>query len=90
MIVSPFVRFRDTLTGRMGPSQPPDKPMNRESLDKLRRSLALLSGDRVRSIYREAWARCKMDGERLPSPQAVQELVQAWRQLWRWRNNRPG
>jgi hypothetical protein len=60
-------------------------PMSKDAVDQFRRSLSMLSEFRVRDIYREAHERCRLVGDKLPNPQAVQELVQAFKTLWRWR-----
>lgn len=39
----------------------------------------------VQAVYRRSYHACRMDGERLPGPREIQELVQAWKQLWKWR-----
>lgn len=62
-----------------------EPPMTRDELREYRRRLSMLHPLRVRNSYREAWQACRMDGEALPAPRAVQELVQAWKQLWKWR-----
>jgi hypothetical protein len=62
-----------------------DTPLTREDLAKRRRNLAMLSEHSVRDAYREAWERCKMNGDSLPRASAVQELVTVWKQLWEWR-----
>jgi len=59
--------------------------MTQPELEQHRHSLAMLSDDKVRSLYREAWARCRMQGDLLPGPRLIQELVQTWKQLWNWR-----
>ena len=62
-----------------------ERPLNKNELEQLRHNLALLSDDSVRTLYRRAWEECRMRGEHLPPAKAVQQLVQAWKQLWRWR-----
>jgi hypothetical protein len=59
--------------------------MREEELEQLRQNVAKLSEDGVRRFYRLAWEDCRMKGDRLPPAKAVQQLVQAWKQLWRWR-----
>jgi hypothetical protein len=55
-----------------------------QELEQLRENVARLSEHGVRKFYQDAWRDCEMRGERLPSAKAVQQLVQAWKQLWRW------
>jgi len=63
----------------------PDRPLTEQELKALQQNLARLSEEGVKQTYREAWEDCRMKGERLPPAKAVQQLVQAWKQLWRWR-----
>jgi hypothetical protein len=62
-----------------------DSPLTKDEIDQLRENLAKLSDEGVRNLYRTAWEECRMKGERLPPAKAVQQLVQAWKQLWKWR-----
>jgi len=41
----------------------PDRTMTEPELEQHGQSLAKLSDDSVRSLYREAWARCRMEGD---------------------------
>ncbi|MCU1335923.1 MAG: hypothetical protein JWO19_1504 [Bryobacterales bacterium] len=54
-------------------------------LADLRRKLAAMKEHEVKSFYRSAHFRCELHEYRLPSARSVQELVQAWKQLRRWR-----
>ena len=45
----------------------------------------MLSEYSVRHAYREAYERCRMNGDSLPRAAAIQELVTVWKQLWDWR-----
>lgn len=67
---------------------PPERPMTDEELVDLRRSLSMVSPYHVVQAYRDAYEKCRMDGDRLPSARAVQELVTAWKLLWKWRRGR--
>ena len=62
-----------------------DEIMSREDLKETRERLARLSIDAVRHVYQTAYARCRMVNDRVPSARSIQELVQAWKQLWKWR-----
>lgn len=62
-----------------------DEVMSAEDLKLLRNSLARLSLDAVRHAYQTAYARCRMVNDRVPSARSIQELVQAWKQLWKAR-----
>lgn len=63
----------------------PDRPLTEQELAELRQNIARLSEDAVRRFYDDAWAECRLKGQRLPPAKAVQQLVQAWKQLRRWR-----
>ena len=65
--------------------EPPDVPMSKEVLSQYKRSLTMLSPDHVRDAYRKAFERCRMVDDRLPRSTAIQELVAAWTQLWKWK-----
>jgi hypothetical protein len=64
-----------------------DQPdvLNKEDLKQIRRNLALLSPSAVRDFYQRAFEDCRLIYDRLPSPRKIQTLVQAWKQLWKWR-----
>ena len=54
-------------------------------LKQMREGLSRLSIEAVRHAYQTAYARCRMVNDRVPSARSIQELVQAWKQLWTWR-----
>jgi hypothetical protein len=54
-------------------------------LKQMREGLSRLSIEAVRHAYQTAYARCRMVNDRVPSARSMQELVQAWKQLWVWR-----
>jgi len=54
-------------------------------LKQMREGLSRLSIEAVRHAYQTAYARCRMVNDRVPSARSMQELVQAWKQLWTWR-----
>ena len=62
-----------------------DEIMTRKDLKELQNRLARLSVDAVRHAYQTAYARCRMVNDRVPSARSMQELVQVWKQLWKWR-----
>ena len=62
-----------------------DEIMTPRDVEDLRASLSRLSIDAVRHVYNTAYARCRMVNDRVPSARAMQELVQVWKQLWKWR-----
>jgi len=59
--------------------------MSSGDLAEMRRSLSHLNIDAVRHAYHTAYARCRMVNDRVPSARSIQELVQVWKQLWKWR-----
>jgi len=63
----------------------PERPLTEQELRALQQNLARLSEPSVKKVYRQAWEECRMKGERLPPAKAVQQLVQAWKLLWKWR-----
>jgi len=64
-----------------------EKPevLSEGEVKQLRHSLAHLSPDGVRQFYERAFEDCRLVYNRLPSPRKIQTLVQAWKQLWKWR-----
>jgi hypothetical protein len=63
----------------------PDEMFTAAELAEHKRQLARLHESMVEKAYREAYARCAPVTGRIPKPSAVQELVAAWQQLWKWR-----
>jgi len=63
----------------------PERPLTEQELRALQQNLARLSEPSVKEVYRQAWEECRMKGERLPPAKAVQQLVRAWKLLWKWR-----
>jgi hypothetical protein len=59
--------------------------MSREDLKALGNSLAHLSPSSVRDFYERAYQRCRMSDRDFPPARALQELVQAWKLLRKWR-----
>jgi hypothetical protein len=59
--------------------------LSREDLHALGQSLAHLSMNAVRDFYERAYNRCRITGRDFPPARAIQELVQAWKQLRKWR-----
>jgi len=61
--------------------QPPDEVLNRAELAQLRRRLSMMGISAVQDFYRSAYTVCRIGPGHFPSSRAVQELVQAWKQL---------
>jgi len=59
--------------------------LSREDLKALSNSLAHLSVSAVRDFYERAYSRCRITDRDSPPARAVQELVQAWKLLRKWR-----
>lgn len=57
-----------------------------EDLKEISRNLASLSEHAVRDIYQRAYRECAIiNRSTFPPARAIQELVQAWKQLRKWR-----
>jgi len=59
--------------------------LSREDLEALGNSLAHLSPSSVRDFYERAYQRCRISNRDFPSARSIQELVQAWKLLRKWR-----
>ena len=57
--------------------------LTQQEVHNLRRSLRDMEPLRITHIYQEAWQACRMAVHELPSPEAIQVMVQAWKELWR-------
>jgi hypothetical protein len=67
------------------PDREKHEVLSENDLKELRHSLAHLSVTAVRDFYERAYQDCRLVYNRLPSPRQMQTLVQAWKQLWKWR-----
>jgi hypothetical protein len=56
--------------------------MTTRELQNFRANLSRLGINAVRQAYHTAYARCRMVNDRVPAAQAIQELVQVWKELW--------
>ena len=59
--------------------------MTPEQLAKHRREYSMLHDSMVKREYRRAWKDCAMDGEDIPAPSAIQNLVQVLESVVGWR-----
>jgi hypothetical protein len=50
--------------------------------------LATLTPHHVSIEYQRVYMSCRMFGQSLPPPASVQQLVQIYKQLWKWRRGR--
>jgi hypothetical protein len=55
--------------------------LSAEQLKQLRHNIAHLSPSHVQDFYHRAYEDCRMIYSRVPSPKAIQTLVQVWKQL---------
>ena len=62
-----------------------DDILSEKDLKELQRRLALLSPQHVEDFYREAHRACCLQEGRFPSARSIQGLVQAWKQMRKWR-----
>jgi hypothetical protein len=67
------------------PKRTNDDVLNRDELNELQQRLAHLSEPAVEDFYRNAHHKCSLQPRWLPSPRSIQELVQAWKLLRKWR-----
>lgn len=70
-----------------GMAQRPEFPgsvMTRDELNRLKRSLSLLSPYAVRDNYERMLEKCRLREGAPPSPRMMQELVTLWKVLWKW------
>jgi len=62
--------------------------LSREHLNELAHNLAHMSMSAVLDFYQRAYRDCRIiNSHTFPPARAVQELVQAWKQLRKWRRN---
>jgi hypothetical protein len=65
--------------------QPPDEVLSRKELTELQRRLSMMSTTAVQDFYQSAYTVCRIGPGHFPSARAIQELVQAWKQMRKWR-----
>jgi hypothetical protein len=62
-----------------------EKAWSQEDLREIMRNLAVLSEQGVRDFYQRAYRECAIiNSHTFPPARAMQELVQAWKQLRKW------
>ncbi len=60
--------------------------LSREHLNELAQNLSRLSMNSILDFYQRAYRDCRIiNSQTFPPARAVQELVQAWKQLRKWR-----
>jgi hypothetical protein len=62
-----------------------DDALTRKELKELKHRLSYLSIPAVEDFYRSAHTDARSSPDGFPSPRSVQDLVQAWKQLRKWR-----
>jgi hypothetical protein len=62
-----------------------EEVLSRDDLKQLSHNLSLLSLSAARDLYERAYQECRITGRDFPSPRAIQQLVQAWKQLRKWK-----
>jgi hypothetical protein len=63
-----------------------DQPLSREHLKELNYNLSHMSMSAVLDFYQRAYRDCRIiNSHTFPPARAIQELVQAWKQLRKWR-----
>lgn len=63
-----------------------EQAWTQEDLKEIMHNLSLLSEHGVREFYDRAYRECRIvNSQTFPPARAVQELVQAWKQLRKWR-----
>ena len=61
---------------------------SRKDLDEMRHNLSLLSEQGVREFYQRAYRECAiLNSHMFPPARSIQELVQAWKQVRKWRRS---
>jgi hypothetical protein len=68
------------------PNLEKEKMWSRDDLKEITHNLSLMSEPAVREFYQRAYRECAIiNSSTFPAARSVQELVQAWKQLRRWR-----
>jgi len=68
------------------PNLEKEKMWSRDDLKEITHNLSLMSEPAVREFYHRAYRECAIiNSSTFPAARSVQELVQAWKQLRRWR-----
>ncbi len=65
-----------------------DRPLGKEELKKLQEHLLQMAPFQVQRAYQQAYELCRLHGDMLPRAAAIQEMVAAWKVLWRFKRLR--
>jgi len=68
------------------PDNPSTEQLTRTQLDEVRRRLEAMPLWELENFYKATHNACRYS-VRVPSPRMIQELVQAWKLLWKQRGN---
>jgi hypothetical protein len=67
------------------PERAQEDVLTAAELKELNEHLSRLSPQHVQDFYQRAYEDCRIVYTRIPSPKAIQSLVQAWKLLRKWR-----
>jgi hypothetical protein len=65
--------------------RPPEEILSQQDLAELQTRLSMMSTTAVQDFYRYTHNTCRISLGHFPSPRAMQELIQAWKQMRKWR-----
>jgi hypothetical protein len=63
----------------------PDEVLTKKDLAELQRRLSMMSQTAVEDFYQSTHMVCRIGPGHFPSARAIQELVEAWKQMRKWR-----
>jgi hypothetical protein len=63
----------------------PEEVLTRKDLEDLQQRLSMMSVTAVQDFYQYTHNTCRLYPDHFPSPRAMQELIQAWKQIRKWR-----
>jgi hypothetical protein len=61
--------------------RPPEEILTRKDLAGLQQRLSMMSITAVQDFYQYTHSACRIFPGHFPSPRAMQELIQAWKQI---------
>jgi hypothetical protein len=65
--------------------RPPEEILTRKDLAELQQRLSMMSITAVQDFYQYTHSACHIFPGHFPSARTIQELVQAWKQMRKWR-----
>jgi hypothetical protein len=63
----------------------PEEVLSPKDLADLQNRLSMMSTTAVQDFYQYAHSACRVGPGHFPTPRAIQELVQAWKHMRKWR-----